>query len=275
VELWDPDTGAWTLGAAQAESRAYHSTAVLLPDGRVVSAGDDYSGPSFTQDTAEIYEPPYLFDGSTLAPRPAIAAAPGLLTWGERYAIGVTPASGRAVTRAVLVAPAATTHAVDYNQRYVPLRLESSTGGSVIVDAPPNANVAPTGRYMLFVVDETGTPSIARWVQVGPPPPVVQPLPAPTSPGPGTNPSPARPTPSAPRVYAKLVWRAHKRVVQLRVARSTARSVRVRLTMRNRRHHAIRQVLVTVRTGRTTTLRSLHVPQRTRSLKASVRSLRM
>ena len=49
---------------------------MLLPDGRVVSAGDDYSGRftgaeaerNFTQDSAEIYEPPYLFDGNAKAP---------------------------------------------------------------------------------------------------------------------------------------------------------------------------------------------------------------
>ena len=39
VDLWDPVTGSWRLGAAQAETRAYHSTALLLPDGRVISAG--------------------------------------------------------------------------------------------------------------------------------------------------------------------------------------------------------------------------------------------
>jgi hypothetical protein len=39
VELWDPVTKQWRLGAAQQEDRAYHSTALLLPDGRVVSAG--------------------------------------------------------------------------------------------------------------------------------------------------------------------------------------------------------------------------------------------
>ena len=44
IELWDPDTGQWTLGPAQTEARAYHSTALLLPDGRVMSAGDDYNG---------------------------------------------------------------------------------------------------------------------------------------------------------------------------------------------------------------------------------------
>ena len=41
VELYDPQTNSWTLGPAQQEDRAYHSTAVLLPDGRVFSGGDD------------------------------------------------------------------------------------------------------------------------------------------------------------------------------------------------------------------------------------------
>ena len=272
VELWSPSTGAWTLGAAQAESRAYHSTAVLLPDGRVVSAGDDFSGPSFTQDTAEIYEPPYLFDGDALAPRPAITAVPSTMTWGEHYAIGTVPAGARDVTKAVLVAPVATTHAADYSQRYVPLNVESSTGGSLIVDAPPTANVAPTGRYMLFVIDETGTPSIARWVQVGPQPPVIPPLPPP-SPPPTTE--PPRPELKRPKVHARFVWRAHRRLVQLRVTKSNARTARLRLTLSNRRHRAIRHVTVTVKTGRTTVLRGVHVPDRARSVKASVRSLRM
>ena len=44
VELWNPATGNWTLGPSQAETRAYHSTALLLPDGRVISAGDDVNG---------------------------------------------------------------------------------------------------------------------------------------------------------------------------------------------------------------------------------------
>jgi alpha-amylase len=39
AELWDPATGKWTLMAEEAVDRCYHSTAVLLPDGRVFSAG--------------------------------------------------------------------------------------------------------------------------------------------------------------------------------------------------------------------------------------------
>ena len=38
-ELWDPATGAWTVVAPLTEPRMYHSTAILMPDGRVVTAG--------------------------------------------------------------------------------------------------------------------------------------------------------------------------------------------------------------------------------------------
>ena len=84
TELWSPRSRTWRLGPPQREFRTYHSTALLLPDGRVVSAGDDYSGRftgvdatrNFTQDSAEIYEPPYLFDGNREAPRPQAARRP-------------------------------------------------------------------------------------------------------------------------------------------------------------------------------------------------------
>ncbi len=72
VELWDPATGQWRLGPAQAENRAYHSTALLLPDGRVLSAGDEFHNAGSSTDTGEIYEPPYLFKGA----RPTISSAP-------------------------------------------------------------------------------------------------------------------------------------------------------------------------------------------------------
>ncbi len=132
TELWNPRRRVWRLGPPQREYRAYHSTAVLLPDGRVVSAGDDYNGRftgaqaglNFTQDTAEIYEPPYLFDGNRKAPRPKLTGAPKRLTWGQRARLRVKRARGnRPVTRAVLLAPSATTHAVDMNQRFLPLRV--------------------------------------------------------------------------------------------------------------------------------------------------------
>jgi Galactose oxidase-like, Early set domain len=175
TELWSPRSRTWRLGPPQREFRTYHSTALLLPDGRVVSAGDDYSGRftgaeaarNFTQDSAEIFEPPYLFDGNRKAPRPKLRRAPALLTWNQATRLRVKAARrDRPVTRAVLVAPSSVTHAVDMNQRYVPLRVKDRDAGTLSVRTPGDADIAPPGYYMLFVLDRSGTPSVARWVRL-------------------------------------------------------------------------------------------------------------
>jgi hypothetical protein len=69
-EIYNPATGTWTELAAQTAPRMYHSTALLLPDGRVLSAGQS-SGQY--ENTGEIFSPPYLFMGA----RPVISSAPG------------------------------------------------------------------------------------------------------------------------------------------------------------------------------------------------------
>ena len=163
VELWDPATRTWRLGAAQQETRAYHSVAMLLPDGRVLSAGDDGNAPTNTAwtDSAEIYEPPYLFKG----PRPTIASAPTAVDWNQGFSVSTPNAN---INRAVLIAPGATTHATDMHQRYVPLRITGRRPCTLDLASPSNANVAPPGYYMLFLVDSAGVPSVAKWVRIAP-----------------------------------------------------------------------------------------------------------
>ena len=94
VEIYDPASGSWHLGAAQQEARTYHSTALLLPDGRVFSGGDDLNGGNDV-DTAEIYSPPYLFKG----PRPVIEAVPASVAFGAK-AIGAGLRPSRCPRRA-------------------------------------------------------------------------------------------------------------------------------------------------------------------------------
>jgi hypothetical protein len=157
VELYDPATGQWTLGPAQDELRTYHSTALLLPDGRVLSAGDDGYGGS-SNDTAEIYEPPYLFKGA----RPSISAAPDSIGYGESFTVETSADA----TKAVLMAPAAVTHANDMSQRHVPLTASVESPGTLTATAPAAPELAPPTYYMLFVLNDQGVPSVAKFVRL-------------------------------------------------------------------------------------------------------------
>lgn len=171
VEVYNPKTRNWTLGPNQREYRAYHSTAVLLPDGRVWSAGDDYhaiepkqNGGGFkasTKDTAELYMPPYLFyEGK----RPKIKSVSSKLGYGDTF--GVKTAKGRGKS-AVLMAPSATTHGADMHQRLVTLKKKKSIKKKGLVLKTPKATgVAPPGYYMLFVMNGNGKPSVAEWVKL-------------------------------------------------------------------------------------------------------------
>jgi hypothetical protein len=165
VELLRRGSRRFRLGPAQTEDRGYHSTALLLPDGRVLSAGDDLNPTrngryknSSPFDTAEIYSPPYLFKGR----RPVIRRAPRAIRYRARFGV-----STRArVARALLAAPSAVTHGADMTQRLVPLRVAARRKGRVVLAAPPNANVAPPGWYMLFLSDRKGRPSKAKFLRL-------------------------------------------------------------------------------------------------------------
>ena len=70
--IWDPATGQWTPGANAVKPRLYHSIALLLPDGSVLTGAGGGPGPVKNLNT-EIYYPPYLFDASGQpAARPSI-----------------------------------------------------------------------------------------------------------------------------------------------------------------------------------------------------------
>lgn len=182
AELWNPATGSWTTLASMKVGRQYHSTAVLLPDGRVLSAGGGRCGACRVDHRdAEIFSPPYLFnsDGSAAA-RPTISSAPTAVDLGQTFTIG-TP-DGASVTRATLVRLPSTTHGFNMNQGFVSLPASAPTGG-VSVTTPASAHVAPPGHYMLFILNGSGVPSVAKIVQLratAAPPPATA-LAAPTS----------------------------------------------------------------------------------------------
>ena len=183
AELWNAATGTWKTLAAMAVTRQYHSTALLLPDGRVLSAGGGICGTcdqvGYLAKNAEVFTPPYLFqkDGSgQLAPRPTISSAPSSAGYGSQVQISTPDAAS--IQKVALVRLGAVTHSNNMEQRYVPLNF-STGSGSLTASTPANTNVAPPGFYMLFIIDGAGVPSVAKMVRLDstapPPPPSNQP----------------------------------------------------------------------------------------------------
>ena len=160
AELWDPVTQTWTVMASQARPRQYHSTAILLPDGRVLSASGEHAGVG-GEKNYEIYSPPYLFRG----PRPVVDWAPGAVGYGDSFFIELAAAD--TIAKVSLLRPNAVTHAFDENQRYVPLDFSVVNKDRLEVVAPPGPDWAPPGYYLLFVLDTNDVPSVGAFTRLG------------------------------------------------------------------------------------------------------------
>ena len=161
AEIFDETSQSWVLGAAARVPRLYHSIAVLLPDGTVITAG---SNPARGDEDyrLERYHPPYLFRGA----RPVIDAAPDTVHYGDTVDIGCPQAAD--IQWVNLIRASTTTHCLNSDQRLVdvPFTVTDATTLTATVTAEPN--LAPPGYYLLSVVDDNGGPSVARWVRVGP-----------------------------------------------------------------------------------------------------------
>jgi len=180
VELFTPDInwatnayastgGSWSLEPGNAiNNRNYHSTALLLPNGKVWVAGGSVRASSGDPATRgirkiELYEPPYI----AVANRLQILSAPLLLPYGEEFDVGLDRAATD-VARAAVIRNGSVTHSTDNDQRYVGLEIVSRNGNSIRLKAPPRGEVAPPGYYMLWVVDTAGNPCrAAPFVRLG------------------------------------------------------------------------------------------------------------
>lgn len=162
AEMWDPATTSWTEMAAPARPRMYHSISMLLPDGRVLSAGGGRLSPATDQENAQIYSPPYMFQG----PRPTITSAP--TTIGHNSTMDLVTPNVANISKVTMSSLASVTHTTDWNQHFVELSF-TRDGDTLTINTPANTAIAPENYYMIFIVDANGVPSVAKIVKLGAP----------------------------------------------------------------------------------------------------------
>lgn len=156
TQILDPKTMQWAKAPDATVGRTYHSGALLLPDGRVLTFGGNPRDGSFEMDL-ELYSPGYA-----TKPRPSITSAPIGITYGGSFAVGTS----ERISSAVLIRPSAVTHSSDSDQRSVDLAVSSATTTGATLTVPANRNLTPPGWYMLFARNANGAPSVAKWVKV-------------------------------------------------------------------------------------------------------------
>jgi hypothetical protein len=157
-EMFDPATETWTSLSAATVPRVYHGVALLLPDGRVWTAGSTPVSNSWELRT-EIFSPSYYFEN-----RPTISGAPQVGGYGDTINIPTPDASS--IDSVSILRLQATTHHYDANVRLVWLQIQSKSSNSITVSAPISANIAPPGYYMIHVLNKSKIPSVAKIVRI-------------------------------------------------------------------------------------------------------------
>ncbi|AWR87718.1 galactose oxidase-like domain-containing protein [Meiothermus taiwanensis] len=182
-EIWSPLTETFKRAAEAQCPRTYHSTALLLLDGTIITMGGGATGgddppnspecdktkgilQKVNQLNAEIYYPPYLHnaDGSP-ASRPVVQSAPERISYGQSFTLN-TDVPATVVERVTLVAFGAVTHAFNMGQRFIELSFTRTGPNTLQVTAPQSPNLATPGYYQLYVLDGRGVPSEARVVRL-------------------------------------------------------------------------------------------------------------
>ena len=169
-EIWDPVKQVFQSLRPMETPRTYHSTALLLQDGRVFVGGGGLCGAGCPQNhlNAEILTPPYLLnaDGSP-AVRPKISSAPSSAKLGSQIQVNTQSP----VTNFALMRLSATTHTVNNDQRRIPLAISTQqvvngNGVAYSLTIPADSGIVLPGYYMLFALNAQGVPSVSTIISI-------------------------------------------------------------------------------------------------------------
>ena len=163
-ELWEPSTGRFLPMLPLQVPRGYHSVALLLADGRVLSGGGGLCGECSTNHPdVQIFTPPYLLnaDGSN-ATRPVLHAIPASAARGQALTVN----TDRPVSSFALMRLSSVTHTVNNEQRRVPLAYTSLGNNRYQLALPAEDGVLIPGDYYLFALTPEGVPGHARTLRI-------------------------------------------------------------------------------------------------------------
>ncbi|KAH8966343.1 hypothetical protein BDL97_03G020700 [Sphagnum fallax] len=172
-----PDTSTFVVEPATTIARVYHSTANLLPDGRILVAGSNchltytFTGEFPTELRVEAFSPEYL-DPVNDPVRPQITTAPEIVTYNSAFTVEISLATAPTGNIGLTLSSAPfTTHSYSQGQRQIklpvtaPAPINGTNAYSVSAIGPISETVAPPSYYMLFAINN-GVPSTGVWVNV-------------------------------------------------------------------------------------------------------------
>lgn len=164
VEQYNPFLDTWSVVGSLTTPRVYHSTALLLPDGRIWISGSNYNcqmGMDKRELRIEIFSPPYLLSAN---PRPTIdSISSETIGYSENFEIDFSSAD--AISKVAIIRCSSITHGFNFDQRYVALEFSGDANALTCV-SPPNGAIAPPGVYMLFIIDQNNIPSEGKFIAI-------------------------------------------------------------------------------------------------------------
>ena len=187
ADLYDPATSSWTTLASASNMRLYHSGALLLESGHVVTTGsemDNYAdywptpNPTCFENLTNIdtnpargctdpfnynierFTPPYL----QISGGPTIVKAPSESTHGSLIQLDVSSTAG--ISRVTFVRMATTTHSTNTDQRLIELVILAYTDMSLFVLLPSNPALAVAGNWFIWALNSASIPSAAKMIHL-------------------------------------------------------------------------------------------------------------